>query len=162
MAIGEYGGSIANPKRSLTINFSIAKIKQAITLCNHYVKDIEKCTPDDVLNIYTLHFSERLSLGSNMIVQLNALDPEKTQLEIEMQRAAGSYDSSVEIDYANRQINYFCEALSKILSMSDEDVEKLRIGEIKIPDSEKKSAKLPWGCALVFFLLLAFLVWILV
>ncbi len=164
MAIGEFGGSINNPKRTLIVNYPIERVKHALRLCYIYFTDINKdrCKYDDILNIYTLHCAERLSFGANMIVIIEELDPNKTKLEFEMQRCSGSYDSSIEIQNANQQMNYLCDALSKILSMSDEELESLTNGKTVVHDSEKKTAQTSWGCLIIVFLLLAILAWALV
>ncbi|MBR4660442.1 MAG: hypothetical protein IKO77_03340 [Bacteroidales bacterium] len=164
MALGEYGGSIANPQRTLIVNYNIEKVKQAIRLSYHYVSDIklEQCSFDDVLNIYTLHLSEVLSLGSNMILLLTKEDENKTKIVFEMQRAYGSYNSSVEIDYANKQLNMVCDALSTVLSMTEDDIEKLRTGKMIVPSTKVKSAKSGWGCTILLtIIIIGLLIWIL-
>lgn len=164
MAIGTLGGIIPNPQKTLTINFSIERIKEALRLCHWYLEDIknDKCKYDDILNIYTLSFSETLSLGSNMVISLNAVEPQKTIINIEMQRVCGSYNSSVEVDYANRQINLLCETISKILGMRTEDIDKLKSGNLHITPSEKKSSKMPIGCIIIITILLAIFCWALI
>lgn len=163
MAIGLIGGIIPNPKRQLTVNFSIERVKEALKLSHHYLLDIkeDRSKYDDVLNIYYLHFSESLSLGAMIVILMKPISGEETVLDFEVQREFGSYDSDVEVTYANQQLNNLCETLSKILSMDETDLEKLRTGQMTILDSEKKSAKGNVGCGLIIVVVLVlFFYWL--
>lgn len=156
MAIGEIGGNMPNPKRNLTVNFSIERVKEAFKLSHYYLTDIkeDRSKYDDVLNIYSLHFSENLSFGARIVILLKSISDDKTEIDFEVQREFGSFDSDVEVNYANQQLNNLCEILSKILSMDAVDLEKLKTGQMTISDSEKKSAKGSVGCFFVVLLII--------
>ena len=106
---------IQNPQKKIVVDYPIAAIKEKMELIPTYVKCqlIEK---DDAFSMYTFAFTEFLSMGSYLVINLTELSETKTEINIEATRKIGSYNESSEIHWANQQIKSILQTLSGLLS----------------------------------------------
>jgi hypothetical protein len=136
------GTIIANPKKTLSINYPIAVVKESAKLVHNYYKDVDitRVDIDDTLNIYKFHINEILSQGTLMVLTFKKITTNATDLEIELQREVGSYDTNLEVSLSNSQINNFLAGLSRVLQLSEEDKKALKAGNLQIDEDELASS----------------------
>jgi hypothetical protein len=118
--------AIANPTKSLSLNFPVDVVKDVVkNLVNHLsakgYNGYTKETDDDIISRYKFAKSEFLSLGSYINIMIDG-DDTKTTVSIEMSRKMGAYDNWVEVSNANRQMTEVLEAISYGLNPNKEEV----------------------------------------
>lgn len=117
--------SIPNPKKNITVNFPLEKVKLNIPFIQNISENKYKLTnSNDVINTFTFEALEFLSLGVFIDFNLSSIDDNKTTIEIEVRRKVGAFDKTHEITNANKHISNITEILSKALILSNEDIEK--------------------------------------
>jgi hypothetical protein len=117
--------SIPNPKKNITVNFPLEKVKSNIPFIQNLSNDKYKLTDsNEVINIFTFEALEFLSLGVFIDFNLSSIDDNKTTIEIEVRRKVGAFDKTHEITNANKHISNIIEILSKVLILTDEDILK--------------------------------------
>lgn len=119
--------AIANPTKSLSLNFPVDVVKDVVkNLVSHLsakgYNGYTKETDDDIISRYKFAKSEFLSLGSYINIMVDG-DDTKTTVSIEMSRKMGAYDNWVEVSNANRQMNEVLEAISYGLNPNKEEVQ---------------------------------------
>ena len=79
-----------------------------------------------MFNQYTLEASEFLSLGVFIDINLNEVSPTKTEINIEVRRKLGAFDTWVEVQNANEHIQNLINAISKALTSPNGQVEEVK------------------------------------
>ena len=114
--------SIPNPKKTITIEFSIEQVMKSIPKISaasdtkYGVSEINA-----IFNQVTLECSEFLSLGVYIDFNLVKKSDTSTEITIEIRRKIGSFDTDVEIQNANYHFTDLVNHLSKVIVMSDEE-----------------------------------------
>ena len=108
-------GAIPNPKKTVTIDFPIEKVKVAARNIDKVMKFCHFREENDMFNSYKFSRSEFLSLGALININLNSVSENKTQVDIEISRQIGAFDEWIEIDKANKHIGETINAMSSII-----------------------------------------------
>ncbi|MBR6804737.1 MAG: hypothetical protein IKM57_07545 [Paludibacteraceae bacterium] len=117
-------GMIINPNRSITIDFPIERVKQVAKLVDKVYEDVDPkdCSYDDILKVYKYKMDDHWTAGSYLILTMNEVSSNKTQLNIEMQRVLGAYDTESEVHFANKHMDMFLQAISQLLQKNEEEL----------------------------------------
>ena len=149
--------AIANPTKSLSLNFPVDVVKDVVkNLVNHlsskgyngYTKEID----DDIISRYKFAKSEFLSLGSYINIMIDG-DDTKTTVSIEMSRKMGAYDNWVEVSNANRQMTEILEAISYGLNPNKDEIKTESI-QVHTNTTELSSTFWTFVVGVIFFLVL--------
>jgi hypothetical protein len=118
--------AIPNPKKILTIDFSIEQVKKGVN--NLYLIDnkYKLFNSNEIFNQYTFDLLEFLSLGVYIDINLSSINENKTELTIEVRRKIGTFDQSHEVTKANNHIQLIIDLLSKCIILSDEQIVELK------------------------------------
>ena len=120
-------GAVPNPKKTITIDFPIKKLKETIVFIPLTKEKTFKFTSkNEVFNLYTFETTELLSLGVYIDISLSEVSENKTTIEIEVRRKIGAFDKSFEITNANSHISKIIELISFCVSLTDEKIESLK------------------------------------
>ena len=85
---------------------------------------------DDFTNTYSYKVKEGgLSFGARAVITLKKIDENTTNVEVEMQRQAGSYDTDYEVNASNKQIEAIFSALSTLSTKTEEELDTLVVNE---------------------------------
>jgi hypothetical protein len=126
--------SIPNPKKNITIDFSIDKVKRATANIPAANKTYFMFSTLDSFNQYTLQCFEFVSAGVFIDINLNSVSENKTEVVIEVRRKIGSFDQSYEVTKANKHIDNIITCMSKVINMTDEEIKNMAT---KKPSSEE-------------------------
>lgn len=142
-------GAISNPKKNLTIDFPIKKIKDTIL----YIpltrdKKYKFTSKNEVLNLYTFEATEFLSLGVYIDISLSEVSENKTSIEIEVRRKIGAFDQAHEVSNANQHITKILELLSICVNLTDEKIASLKTN---LESNVKQSGR---GCSVLILTLI--------
>lgn len=112
--------AIANPKRNFTVNFSQEEVlnifqKLPIFLLKKGKSGYNLERFDPILNQIKLLKTEFLSLGVRIIISANKIDEKTTSIEIEIERAIGTFNQSHEVTAAHIHLKRISEAISELL-----------------------------------------------
>jgi hypothetical protein len=143
-------GAIPNPKKNITIDFPIKKLKDTI-LFIPLTKDkkYKFTSKNDVLNLYTFEATEFLSLGVYIDISLSEVSENKTSIEIEVRRKIGAFDQAHEVSNANQHITKILELISLCVNLTDEKISKLKESTNNINSNQDKK-----GCSVLILFLL--------
>jgi hypothetical protein len=109
---------IPNPKKNITIDFTVAEIKSALTkVPAYFVNKFTLEKRNDMLNMYTFGTLEFLSLGVYVDINLNSLLENKTEIIIEVRRKIGAFDKMIEVQKANKHIETLFNGISVLLGV---------------------------------------------
>jgi hypothetical protein len=109
---------IPNPKKNITIDFTVAEIKSALTkVPAYFVNKFTLEKRNDMLNMYTFGSLEFLSLGVYIDINLNSLLENKTEIIIEVRRKIGAFDKMIEVQKANKHIETLFNGISVLLGV---------------------------------------------
>lgn len=137
--------NIQNPKKTITLNFSLSEVKNSILRVPVVSANKYKFTEsNDIINQITLETLEFLSLGVFIDLNLNELNDTKTEITIEVRRKIGSFDTSVEINNASLHINNITKFMSDCINLSDTDFEIKYDNNIKNIKNELTDSKRVW------------------
>ena len=92
---------IPNPKKNVTIDFTMNEIKSALAKIPQYFGNkytLEK--KNDLLNQFTFGALEFLSMGVFIDINLNYVTESKTDIIVEIRRKIGAFDQWVEVQKA--------------------------------------------------------------
>ena len=106
---------IQNPTKKIVVNFSTNEVEVAIGKVPNFISNCSMNNSDSVLHEHTLNFSEILSTGSRLVVNLNEISETKTEINLEVKIVVGAFDKPHEITNANSHIDNFTSTLSKLL-----------------------------------------------
>jgi hypothetical protein len=136
---------IQNPKKTITVDFSIEKVKSSIPKI--YITSDGKYrvnNQNNILNEITLECFEGLSLGVYIDFNMVKLSDTSTEITIEIRRKIGSFDNSIELQNANYHFQDLTKYLSEIVNLTDEEFDVKYTRNIqKIKDNEIDLSK-PW------------------
>lgn len=105
---------VQNPKNEFTVNFSIEKVKEAVSKLENNSCTIIK--NDSVLNEIVFHDKEKLGVGYHVSFTLNKKSENDTAVTIEVSRNLTTLNTSAEVAIANNKLKRFTNELSAILS----------------------------------------------
>ena len=108
---------IPNPKKNVTIDFTMNEIKSALAKIPQYFGNkytLEK--KNDLLNQFTFGALEFLSMGVFIDINLNYVTESKTDIIVEIRRKIGAFDQWVEVQKANQHIDTLFTGLSVLLA----------------------------------------------
>lgn len=119
-------GAIANPTKKVTIEFPISQVKDSVLNIPKVYKKYRLEKQNPMFNQYTLEASEFLSLGVFIDINLNEVSPNKTEINIEVRRKLGAFDTWVEVQNANEHIQKIIDGLSKALQSPNGQVQEVK------------------------------------
>lgn len=111
--------AIPNPKKEISINQPIDIIANAIKKISFYNNKYSLINEDALLQQYKFSASEFLSLGVIILIDLDNVSDEKTKIQIEIQRAVGTFNQSHEVTLANNHISTILESISYLITNPD-------------------------------------------
>lgn len=139
-------GAIPNPKKSLSIEFPVAVVREAVI----HIKDLndkyQLTKADHTLNIYTYASFEALSLGVYIDFSIAKKSETSTELTIEVKRKLGAFDKWHEVTLANRHIDTVTAAISTFIGMPETEKEKIRVKYAPQPAATAGVAKHKFNC----------------
>lgn len=141
-------GAIANPKKVIIIEKSIATIKELLPLISVINIKYKKTDFIDLLNLYTFEASEFLSAGVYVDINLTSSGDDKTEVCVEIRRKIGAFDKPYEVTAANEHIKVIFELISKLLQMNLQDINELKEKFNNTPVPKK-------GCMVVLIVILS-------
>lgn len=118
--------AIPNPKKSTIVDFPLDRIKlsvQNISLVNNKYKFTKA---NEIFNQYTYEALEFLSLGVFIDINLNSIDPNKTEITVEVRRKIGSFNQAHEVTKANEHLDKVFACIANLTSKSSEEIETLK------------------------------------
>ena len=136
--------AIPNPKKSVTVPFSINKVADSIQSIPSIEKTYKLTKGNDAFKMYTLEAYEFLSLGIFADFSLNEISANKTEITIELRRKIGSFDESHEVSKANRHMDRIMDVLSNLITMSETELNNLKAKSIEESKEMQKIADKPW------------------
>lgn len=119
-------GAITNPTKKVTIEFPISQVKDSVLNIPKVYKKYRLEKQNPMFNQYTLEASEFLSLGVFIDINLNEVSPNKTEINIEVRRKLGAFDTWVEVQNANEHIQKIIDGLSKALQSPNGQVQEVK------------------------------------
>lgn len=128
------GGMISNPRRSVSVDMNINRIRKMVkNLYKVYISIDHTCSEnkeDDFTNTYSYKVKEGgLSFGARAVITLKKVDENTTNVEVEMQRQVGSYDTDYEVSESNEQLEAIFSALSTLSTKTEEELDTLVVNE---------------------------------
>lgn len=120
---------INNPTKSIVLNAPIEMVEKALdsiqqTLSKVNINNLTLDKKVSLTNSYELSASEPLSMGSQVLVNIQPQDG-KTQLNMEVRRKMGAFNTSVEIQLAGQHMDKVLKAIELYLNPpSEEEVQK--------------------------------------
>lgn len=130
------GGMISNPKRSVSVDMNINRIRKMVKNLYKVYTSIDNTwsenKEDDFTNTYSYKVKEGgLSFGARAVITLKKVDENTTNVEVEMQRQVGSYDTDYEVSHSNEQLEAIFSALSTLSTKTEEELDTLVVNEIE-------------------------------
>lgn len=107
---------IPNPRKSVEVAYSMQEIKVALDRIAAFSNNKYRMTSaNHAMEIYTFSVLEFLSIGA--LVDVNLISKgERTEINIEVRRAVGTFDQPHEVSSANGHISFLMDALGKLLA----------------------------------------------
>ncbi len=133
-------GVIPNPKKTVNVDYSLEKIKEAVLFIRDIDKNYTLTSYNEIFHQYTYQTTEFLSLGVFIDINLSAIGDSKTEITIEIKRKIGAFDKSYEVTLANEHIQKLITYISQALQFTDS--QKAAINE-KYKPKEASIEKLP-------------------
>lgn len=137
--------TIPNPKKTITIEFPIEKVMNAIPKINIASDTKYKVSEiNETFNQVILECLEFLSLGVFIDFNLVKKSETSTEITIEIRRKIGSFDTDVEVQNANYHFTDLLKYLSEIIVLSDIDFNKKYSSIIENVNKTKEEDNKPW------------------
>jgi len=114
--------AIPNPKKSLTIDFSMGNTKKGVERISIVHDKYKLVNRNDIVNQFTFDALEFLSLGVLIDINLSSITEDKTTIDIEIRRKVGTFNQSHEVTSANNHIAKIIELFSIGIAMSDDEI----------------------------------------
>jgi len=111
--------AIPNPKKEISINQPIDTIANAIRKISLYNNKYSLINEDALLQQYKFSATEFLSLGVVILIDLDNISDDKTKIQIEIQRAVGTFNQAHEVTLANKHISTILESISYLITNPD-------------------------------------------
>ena len=135
-------GVIPNPTKKVTIDFPLDQVKEGVKRIPSLLKKYKMFKTNEAFNVYTLEASEFLSMGVYIDINLTPVADTRTEFNVEVKRKLGSFDHWVEVQNANEHIDKLITGLSKTMTSSSEELEKLEVVETK-NEADAKASRWP-------------------
>jgi predicted RNA-binding protein with RPS1 domain len=119
-------GVIPNPKKSVTIQFPFDDVKEGVKYIVDMFPTYSLFNSNEVMNIYTFSATETLSVGVYVDVAVVKVNDTTTQLDIEIRRKIGAFDTMAEVHNANIHLQNMVTLVSNFLAYSDAQKKVLR------------------------------------
>ncbi|KAB1156299.1 hypothetical protein [Flavobacterium luteum] len=152
-------GVIPNPKKTITVDFPIEKVKIGVDRISKLSKTYKFTKSNEVFNQSTFEATEFLSFGVYIDINLSSVNENRTEITVEIRRKIGSFDKSHEVTNANEHIGKILEILSKGITYSEEDFIDIKETESNKIIEKKKSTKkrriIIWGIILIIIFLMS-------
>ena len=144
--------TIPNPTKAITVPFSQEEVKKALKSLTKALEINNKKgylieSFDEFLGELRLTKTEFLSAGIRIIINTNTLNESSTNINIEIQRIVGGFDTFAEVTLANDHINNVSAALS--LALKD----KLDITDTELENTIEKDKETSLSSALLMFVI---------
>ena len=137
--------TIPNPKKTITIEFSIEQVMKSIPKINAASDTKYNLTEiNAIFNQVTLDCVEFLSLGVFIDFNLVKKSDTSTEITMEIRRKIGSFDTDVEVQNANYHFTDLIKYLSEIIVLSDADFNKKYSNAIEKISKAKEEDDKPW------------------
>jgi len=107
--------AITNPTKTITVDFSIDQVKTSVRNIGKIAKSFHLREENEIINFYKFSRSEFLSMGSYVNIDINSISENKTEINVEVTRKLGAFDSWVEVQYANEHIEETFKSIAHIL-----------------------------------------------
>lgn len=137
--------AIPNPKKVITIDMPIELVKNNIERMVS-VYSYKMHNRNTLLNMYTFDSAEFASFGAYLDLHINSLG-EKTEIEIEIRRKMGTFNSAYEVTKAHKHIETFFNFFEYASNMSNSQVERA----IEKKNEPIEKIQLLWMVLLFFF-----------
>jgi hypothetical protein len=119
-------GELANPKKVLTMDFALDKVKVGVERISWLSSSHKFTKGNPGNNQYTFEAGEFLSLGVYIDINLLPVSERKTDLIIEVRRKVGPFEQPYEITYANYHLETIVDLIIKGIHYSDHDFSALK------------------------------------
>lgn len=155
---------IPNPKKDITIDFTLEEVKAAVKGIPAYTLQKYKMHEvNDVFNQYVLSALELLSLGVFIDINLKAVSETRTEVVIEVRRKLGAFDQWFEVDRANEHIAALTRVLTHLLQHGREP-EKYPLPKAPTAAEKQVAKRKEWNTnwiiiGSVLFIVLGLMVW---
>lgn len=106
-------GAIPNPTKKVTIDFPISQVSEAVTKIPNIYSKYRMDNVNQMFNQYTLSALEFLSLGVFIDINLTEVSENRTEINIEVRRKMGAFDSWVEVQNANTHLQNVITGITK-------------------------------------------------
>ena len=123
-------GQVPNPQKTFNVPLNIGVVMESIKMIPE-VSDFKRDNTDgaimkrtigrytlkesnDFLKQVVIHSKETLSMGSNITIQLEDVDENKTKVNIEISRELGSFDEPSELQQANNDMKQVTSIISAL------------------------------------------------
>lgn len=137
--------ALPNPKKTITIDFSMSQIMNALPKINVLSDGKYSVTKiNTTFNQITLESLEFLSLGVYIDFNLVSKTDTSTELTIEIRRKLGSFDTDIEIQRANDHFQVLVDYLSEIIVLSESEFNKKYLDKLNAIAKNKELNDLPW------------------
>ena len=155
------GGMINNQNRNVSVDMNINRIRKIVKNLHKVYTSIDHTwsenKEDDFTNTYSYKVKEGgLSFGARAVITLKKVDENTTNVEVEMQRQVGSYDTDYEVSQSNKQLEAIFSALSFLSTKSDEELDTLVVNE----DEQIQTGIGAFGTALMVILFILGMIFI--
>jgi hypothetical protein len=107
--------AIPNPTKTITVDFSIDQVKTSVRNIGKIAKSFHLREENEIINLYKFSRDEFLSMGSYVSIDINSISENKTEINVEVTRKLGAFDSWVEVQYANEHIEETFKSIAHIL-----------------------------------------------
>lgn len=118
--------AIPNPKKNLSVDFPIEKVRQSVKNLSLINQKYRFSSSNEIFNQYTYESYEFLSLGVYIDINLNSVTENKTEITVEIRRKLGTFNESHEVTHANNHITNIVNYIAQLVSMSSDDIIKLK------------------------------------
>lgn len=108
-------GAIPNPKKTITIDFPIAKVKVAARNIDKVMQFCHFREENQLFNSFKFSRSEFLSMGAFININLTSINENRTQIDVEISRQLGAFDEWVEVQKANKHIEEAINSIAYVL-----------------------------------------------
>lgn len=137
--------TIPNPKKTITIDFSIEQVMTSIPRVQIASDNKYKLTEvNPIFNQVILECLEFLSLGVFIDFNLVKKSDTSTEITIEIRRKIGSFDTDVEVQRASYHFTDLVKYLSEVIILSETDFNKKYSAIIENINKAKEEDDKPW------------------
>ena len=107
--------SLPNPTKSISVNFPITKVKEAMSLVPKVKDGYTLAKSNEILNSFEFLKSETLSFGSTFQVNLEEVSETKTLIQVLGKRTVGTINQAHEASQVTRGLDEIFEGVAELL-----------------------------------------------